>query len=95
VTAGCCSAVILPALQLELHRYATGTQSRVVTAMTLLKSHLFRCGRLADCYDAAVLPGRATSMPLLKSHLAQVRRPAPAGWGWGRAVQALAWGLRR
>ncbi len=31
-------------LQLELHRYATGTQSRVVTAMTLLKSHLFRCG---------------------------------------------------
>ncbi|GBG90508.1 hypothetical protein CBR_g50853 [Chara braunii] len=28
--------------QLELHRYATGRQSRVVTAMTLLKSHLFR-----------------------------------------------------
>eukprot|EP00850_Spirogloea_muscicola_P016321 SM000131S26751 [mRNA] locus=s131:306424:307864:+ [translate_table: standard] len=28
--------------QLELHRYATGRQSRVVTALTLLKSHLFR-----------------------------------------------------
>eukprot|EP00246_Nothoceros_aenigmaticus_P007175 TRINITY_DN20837_c0_g1_i1.p1 TRINITY_DN20837_c0_g1~~TRINITY_DN20837_c0_g1_i1.p1 ORF type:complete len:273 (-),score=29.53 TRINITY_DN20837_c0_g1_i1:150-968(-) len=27
--------------QLELHRYATGRQSRVVTALTLLKSHLF------------------------------------------------------
>eukprot|EP00884_Botryococcus_braunii_P010244 jgi/Botrbrau1/19220/Bobra.0077s0120.1 len=27
---------------LELHRYATGRESRVVTAMTLLKSHLFR-----------------------------------------------------
>ena len=27
---------------LELHRYATGRQSRVITAMTLLKSHLFR-----------------------------------------------------
>lgn len=28
--------------QLELHRYATGRASRVVTAMTLLKSHLFK-----------------------------------------------------
>eukprot|EP00878_Enallax_costatus_P001143 GHUV01001283.1.p1 GENE.GHUV01001283.1~~GHUV01001283.1.p1 ORF type:complete len:270 (+),score=62.22 GHUV01001283.1:335-1144(+) len=27
---------------LELHKYATGRQARVVTAMTLLKSHLFR-----------------------------------------------------
>lgn len=27
--------------QLELHRYATGRDSRVVTALTLLKSHLF------------------------------------------------------
>lgn len=27
---------------LELHRYATGRESRVVTAMTMLKSHLFR-----------------------------------------------------
>ena len=27
---------------LELHRYATGRQARVVTAMTMLKSHLFR-----------------------------------------------------
>ncbi|KAK9824142.1 hypothetical protein WJX72_008083 [[Myrmecia] bisecta] len=30
------------ASQLDLHRYATGRESRVVTAMTLLKSHLFR-----------------------------------------------------
>ncbi|KAK2076475.1 hypothetical protein QBZ16_001000 [Prototheca wickerhamii] len=29
--------------QLELHRYGTGRDSRVVTAMTLLKSHLFKC----------------------------------------------------
>lgn len=29
--------------QLELHRYALGRQTRVVTAMTLLKSHLFKC----------------------------------------------------
>ncbi|RZR84161.1 hypothetical protein BHM03_00010927 [Ensete ventricosum] len=28
--------------QLQLHRYATGRESRVVTALTLLKSHLFR-----------------------------------------------------
>lgn len=28
--------------QLELHRYALGRQTRVVTAMTLLKSHLFQ-----------------------------------------------------
>jgi hypothetical protein len=28
---------------LELHRYATGRKTRVPTAMTLLKSHLFRC----------------------------------------------------
>ncbi|CAG9463496.1 unnamed protein product [Pedinophyceae sp. YPF-701] len=30
------------ASQLELHRYSTGRPSRVVSAMTLLKSHLFR-----------------------------------------------------
>ena len=30
------------ASSLELHRYATGRKSRVVTALTLLKSHLFR-----------------------------------------------------
>jgi 20S proteasome subunit beta 2 len=28
---------------LDLHRYATGRKSRVVTAMTMLKSHLFKC----------------------------------------------------
>jgi 20S proteasome subunit beta 2 len=28
--------------QLELHRHHTGRKARVITAMTLLKSHLFR-----------------------------------------------------
>jgi 20S proteasome subunit beta 2 len=30
------------ASQLDLHRYGTGRKSRVVTALTLLKSHLFK-----------------------------------------------------
>ncbi len=30
------------ASHLELHRYGTGRGSRVVTALTLLKSHLFK-----------------------------------------------------
>ncbi|KAI7982891.1 Proteasome subunit beta type-7-A [Camellia lanceoleosa] len=29
--------------QLQLHRYHTGQKSRVIMALTLLKSHLFRC----------------------------------------------------
>ena len=29
---------------LELHRFGTGRDSRVITALTLLKSHLFKCG---------------------------------------------------
>lgn len=37
---------------LELHRYATGRESRVVTAMTLLKSHLFRQAAHAMSYLA-------------------------------------------
>jgi len=28
--------------QLQLHRYHTGRESRVITALTLLKSHLFK-----------------------------------------------------
>ena len=39
---------------LELHRYATDRESRVVTAMTMLKSHLFRRAALAPrqvCLD--------------------------------------------
>lgn len=40
------------ASQLELHRLATGTQSRVITAMTLLKSHLFRCAAAVCCAAA-------------------------------------------
>ena len=28
--------------QLELHRYATGRQSRLITSVTLLKQHLFK-----------------------------------------------------
>ena len=40
-----CESTLSPGMissALELHRYATGRQTRVVTAMTLLKSHLFR-----------------------------------------------------
>jgi 20S proteasome subunit beta 2 len=41
-----CSLLLFPSdmvsSQLQLHRYATGRESRVVTALTLLKSHLFK-----------------------------------------------------
>ena len=46
--------------QLELHRYGTGRDSRVVTAMTLLKSHLFKCavgGVLERGYWTGVMVG--------------------------------------
>jgi hypothetical protein len=36
--------------QLQLHRYASGRESRVVTALTLLKSHLFRWAPLMPGY---------------------------------------------
>ena len=39
---------------LELHRYATGRKSRVVTAMTLLKSHLFRRACTSSCHLAVL-----------------------------------------
>jgi hypothetical protein len=39
----CCAGMVSSSL--ELHRYATGRASRVVTALTLLKSHLFKCSR--------------------------------------------------
>jgi 20S proteasome subunit beta 2 len=35
--------------KLELHRLATGRQSRVVAAKTLLKNHLFRYGLFICC----------------------------------------------
>eukprot|EP00882_Tetradesmus_deserticola_P018332 GHRQ01019691.1.p1 GENE.GHRQ01019691.1~~GHRQ01019691.1.p1 ORF type:complete len:195 (+),score=90.84 GHRQ01019691.1:286-870(+) len=35
-------AAAMVSSHLELHKYSTGRQARVVTAMTLLKSHLFR-----------------------------------------------------
>lgn len=35
-----CTAMV--SSNLELHRYGTGRKTRVATAMTLLKSHLFR-----------------------------------------------------
>jgi hypothetical protein len=37
-----CVSAAMVSSHLELHKYATGRQARVVTAMTLLKSHLFR-----------------------------------------------------
>ncbi len=38
--------------QLELHRYATGRESRVVTALTMLKSHLF--GYILFCHCSPI-----------------------------------------
>jgi hypothetical protein len=38
--------------QLELHRYATGRESRVVTALTMLKSHLF--GYILFCHSSPI-----------------------------------------
>ncbi|KAF6252229.1 nucleophile aminohydrolase [Scenedesmus sp. NREL 46B-D3] len=40
---------------LELHKYATGRQARVVTAMTLLKSHLFRCAAASSSSSTAAI----------------------------------------
>lgn len=44
--------------QLQLHRYHTGRESRVVTALTLLKRHLFKLSfttsvlsKFAPCID--------------------------------------------
>ncbi|KAL5983079.1 Bifunctional protein GlmU [Asimina triloba] len=43
--------------QLQLHRYATGRESRVITALTLLKSHLFRISDTKDEADNVYLLG--------------------------------------
>ncbi len=40
------------AAALELHKYGTGRQSRVITALTMLKQHLFRCA-IASGRDVA------------------------------------------
>lgn len=54
---------------LDLHRYATGRQSRVVTSMTMLKSHLFRCAlrgmrARARAHEGALRGCRAAVGPL-------------------------------
>ncbi|KAG6488441.1 hypothetical protein ZIOFF_049684 [Zingiber officinale] len=49
--------------QLQLHRYATGRESRVVTALTLLKSHLF--GYQGHVSAALVLGGVDVTGPHL------------------------------
>lgn len=48
---------------LELHKYATGRQARVVTAMTLLKSHLFRYACFA--YALCTCMHKQQALPLL------------------------------
>lgn len=47
--------------QLKLHRYHTGRESRVVTALTLLKTHLFRCA-----YILMLLRDKITSLHAIK-----------------------------
>lgn len=78
-------------LQLELHRYATGTQSRVVTAMTLLKSHLFRCGCWCACWFAG---GWATAIaaadkPCVHVQLLMARRYLCKLAAWGTNIGML------
>ena len=58
------------ASHLELHRYGTGRGSRVVTALTLLKSHLFKYQGHVSA--ALVLGGVDLNGP----HLFTVSRPS-------------------
>lgn len=53
---------------LDLHRYATGRESRVATALTMLKTHLFKCVRAAVLADAVL--ARAGSGAALCARLA-------------------------
>lgn len=72
---------------LELHRYGTGRASRVATAMTMLKSHLFR---YQGHVSAALVLG---GVDLHGPHLFTVRRrrwPVVAVAGLGRGWRARA-----
>jgi hypothetical protein len=42
LSTGCLVDAGMISSTLELHRYSTGRRSRVVTALTLLKEHLFK-----------------------------------------------------
>jgi hypothetical protein len=57
--------------QLELHRYATGRESRVVTALTMLKSHLF--GYILFCESSPIphvfFSGREVNMVVVSKIL--------------------------
>jgi hypothetical protein len=55
--------------QLELHRYATGRVSRVVTTLTLLKSHLFRLSSLSQSHSKVMLSSMSTFSLELTSNL--------------------------
>ena len=54
----CCAGMVSSSL--ELHRYATDRQTRVVTALTLLKSHLFKCAYPYFLFLAPCLQGSPT-----------------------------------
>ena len=62
---------------LELHRFATSRQSRVITALTLLKQHLF--GYQGHISAALVLGGVDFNGPHLFTVRADLIAPAP-GW---------------
>ena len=56
---------------LELHRYATARASRVVTALTLLKSHLFKCAREPSLPPPACQQALALHCPPAEQKLRQ------------------------
>lgn len=63
--------------QLVLHRYGTGRASRVVTAMTMLKGHLFQCAgcRGRGCGGGAGLIGCGEAVVVARrSRVADQRR---------------------
>ncbi len=70
--AACPQVTGMVASQLELHRLATGTQSRVITAMTLLKSHLFRWAA-APCCAAGQLQKSAAPVLVCEHVAAQLQ----------------------
>ncbi len=74
---------------LELHRYGTGRQSRVVTAMTLLKSHLFRWVQLRAWWGGGVPAIGCGHVACMEVQL-WTGLGGPGGWGrWGLDCPAM------
>lgn len=70
---------------LELHRYATGRQTRVVTAMTLLKSHLFRwlgCMHACDTHTLRTYTIHTTVLTHTTVHT-DIKDMSVQHWSWG------------